>query len=489
MTKANLLLIGFGRHARRIYYPVAQADGPQTGFAIACGVDLVGKKDEIDSYLSSENNTKLTMRYLWPEQVSTCTLAPEVEDILNQLVQQHSVRGVIISTDPHAHMGYATWALEHGLSVLMDKPVSIRSDASTREEAALGIGDDFERVDMLYQKAKLTNQHLLFSMMAQRRYHPAFLKVKSLIAEVFEATNCPITSIQSFHSDGQWRLPTEIIDVRYHSFNDGYGKCSHTGYHTFDIVPWFLEAAESPDKKIDNVDVFTSFMRPIDFLCQLTPGDYARIFPDFERHDKYTPEEFERLTRAYGEIDAFSHLAFRHGDRTITLGSVNLAHNGFSQRGWVSCEGRDLYKGNGRVRHETHFLEQGPFQAISLISYQSEEVNPNQQIGIFDVGGEYHLDIHVFRNSSLFPQWKSYEKYGMQDFGSGAMTGLSRGHQEDARRECILEFARHILGASLSARSDLSSHRRGVTLQSAVYRSASRRFCGSNPLVKVDFPG
>ena len=36
--------------------------------------------------------------------------------------------------------------------------------------------------------------------------------VKELIREVFTRTNCPVTSFQLFHCDGQWRMPGEIID-------------------------------------------------------------------------------------------------------------------------------------------------------------------------------------------------------------------------------------------------------------------------------------
>ncbi|PIP61576.1 hypothetical protein COW99_03565 [Candidatus Roizmanbacteria bacterium CG22_combo_CG10-13_8_21_14_all_38_20] len=43
---------------------------------------------------------------------------------------------------------------------------------------------------------------------------------------------------------------------------------------------------------------------------------------------------------------------------------------------------KDLYKGNGRLRHESHFIEQGPFQAISFDSYQSKEVNPKLKQGL-----------------------------------------------------------------------------------------------------------
>ena len=103
----------------------------------------------------------------------------------------------------------------------------------------------------------------------------------------------------------------------------------------------------------------------------------------------------------FGEIEAFSNLQFKKGNKVMTNVSINLTHNGFARRDWVTAEGRDLYKGNGRVRHEYHIIEQGPFQCIHFHSYQSKEVDPTLKNNLYEVGGEYHLDIFVFRNSSI----------------------------------------------------------------------------------------
>lgn len=80
----------------------------------------------------------------------------------------------------------------------------------------------------------------------------------------------------------------------------------------------------------------------------------------------------------YGEIDAFINLAFKHKNRIILLGSINLIHNSFSQRGNL-IPNKDLYKGNGRVRHETYTLQQVPFQCIQVISFQSKEVQKKKR--------------------------------------------------------------------------------------------------------------
>jgi predicted dehydrogenase len=482
----NLLLIGLGPHARRIYYPISAKNGIKNDFRIVQAIDLESKKDDISGFFKLNGFDPIDVTYLRDDQKCFKCLKLEVISILDRIVKEKQIHGVIISTEPLAHVCYAEWALSRGLSVLMDKPVSTREDVVNSLNAVEGLLDDYKRLERAYLMAKRKNPKITFSLMAQRRYHPAFLKIKELIKEVFEKTNCPITSLQSFHSDGQWRMPSEIVDQVYHPYCQGYGKCSHSGYHSIDIAPWLLEATETKGKEINNVDVFSNFLYPRDFLSQMNLADYKKFFPDFDKFNKYGSRELLKKYKKYGEIDAFLSFKFKHNKETITLGSANLVHNGFAQRNWPTAKGRDLYKGNGRVRHESHYIEQGPFQAISYVSYQGKEVNPKNLKGIYDVGGEYHLDIHIFRNQKMFPEWKNYQKYSVKDLGANIMEGKSRGHQEDARRRCVLEFVKAIHRGTEVA-SDFLDHKRSTMLFYAAYKSAALRKLGKDPVVSIPF--
>lgn len=483
----NLLLIGLGPHAKRIYYPVCAKDGLNLDFKIVHAVDLDTKKEDITGYFKQNGYPAIEVTYLSENQKSCNKLSSEVAGLLDEIIKTKDISGVIISTEPLAHVCYAEWALSRGLSVLMDKPVSTRENVVNSLESVEGILDDYKRLEKAYLKAKDKNPNVVFSLMAQRRFHPAFIKVKELIKEVFDKTNCPITSLQSFHSDGQWRMPSEIVDQIYHPYCQGYGKCSHSGYHSIDIAPWLLEATESNKKEINNVDVFSNFLYPNDFLAQLNLNDYRGLFTDFDVVNKYSTKELIKKFDNFGEIDAFLSFKFKHDDQTLSLGSTNLVHNGFAQRNWPTALGRDLYKGNGRVRHESHYIEQGPFQSISYISYQGKEVDPNNLDGIYDIGGEYHLDIHVFRNQKMFPEWKNYEKISVNDIGLKILEGKSRGHQEDARRACILEFVAALQDGKNRVSSDFLDHKRSTLLFYAAYKSAVLRKMGMNPVVNVLF--
>lgn len=484
----NILLIGLGPHAKRIYYPISVKHGKDNDFQIVHAIDLVEKKEDIENYFKEKDLPSIEVTYLVNGQKSYGKLKDSVINLLDEIVKRKDIKGVIISTEPLAHITYADWALSRGLSILMDKPISTRENVTSDLKAVEGIKEDYDFLEKAYVSAKKKNPNIVFNLMAQRRYHPAFIKVRELIKEVFEETNCPITSIQSFHSDGQWRMPAEIVDQIYHPYCQGYGKCSHSGYHSIDISPWLIEAAENKEKGINNVDVFSNFLYPNDFLAQLSLKDYRKLFTDFDVYNKYSTAELKKRYQTYGEIDSFVSLAFKHDDQTMTLGSINLVHNGFAQRNWVSACGRDLYKGNGRVRHESHYIEQGPFQAISYISYQGKEVDPNKKTNLYDFGGEYHLDIHVFRNDKMFPKWKNHEKLSVKDLDIKVLEGKSRGHQEDARMKSVIEFASLIRGdKKVTNSSDYLKHRRSTMLLYGAYKSAVLRKLNKNPLVNIKF--
>jgi hypothetical protein len=381
-------------------------------------------------------------------------------------------------------MVYAKWAIEKGLSVLMDKPISTYESIISNEMYGRKLQLDYKELSTKYEKTRKKNPQMVFALMAQRRYHPLFNKIKNSIGEIYKQTNCPITSIQAFHCDGQWRFPAEIIDQNYHPYNQGYGVCSHSGYHIYDIVSWLMRGS---DKEPDEMEVFSNFSTPIDIVEQYGFKDYERDFPDFNKYNNYSLTDFIKKTKKFGEVDCFSNFVFKKRNRAITLVDINMQHNGFSQRNWVSASNRDLYKGNGRVRQESYQISQGPFQSIKYLSYQSKEVDPNLEKDIFKFGGEYHAEVYIFRNSSFNHKWKCIEHFDVKDLMSRRMKDKSRGHQEDARREAVIAFVNNLIDGDrrICDFLDLPQHERSVKMVSGIYRSMARRKKGQDPLVKI----
>lgn len=382
-------------------------------------------------------------------------------------------------------MCYAKWALENGISILMDKPISTPSNLSCDSNSIDNIVSDYYELLNLYRKQKEKYPNLIFELLTQRRYHFAFLKIKELIDEVTTRTGVPITSFQTTHCDGQWRMPSEIIDQDYHTYYTGYGKCCHSGYHAIDIMDYLVRNSIKNEKqKIKSIEVSSSFMYPLDFINQLPYESYEKLFSSKEPI-KYSIEEYREKVSNYGEIDAQIQLTFRNENNEITtIGQLNLLHNSFSQRNWPDATGKDLYKGNGRIRHEMHYLVQGPFQTIIYESYQSEEILC-EKTSNSNVGGEYHLDIHVFRNNKMFNDWKSYEKISIEDFPNKILKGYSRGHQEDARRQAIICFLKAIKKEKVERLSDLEDQSESTNILWAAYKSAYLRRNNQNHLVKI----
>lgn len=483
----NVLVVGVGPHTRLNHLP-ALAAAQDSGFAgTVTGIDLPDAAAATVEYGTPGRPRRMPVIAVRPFPAGRRALPGTVRRLLESVVERERIGAVVVATEPSVHLPYALWAMERGLPVLLDKPLTVHEGASTDPAAAQAIADDFETLLDAYRAARRRDPRMVVSVLAQRRWHPAFRRVRELIAEVAEATNCPVTSVQSSHGDGQWRLPDEFIDLGYHGFDRGYGKAAHSGYHHFDTVPWWLAAGERPGKEIDEVEVHAACTRPIDFLAQLTVADHARLLPGFADRNPYTEQDLDRLVTGFGEVDAFLNVAYRSRGRVLTLGSHSLAHTTFSQRGNLHPVPRGLYKGNGRIGQEIHIIQQGPFQALHLHVLQTLHGDEGE-IDRRAAGGADHIELHVFRNDRLGLGWERHRVFGFTDLvqGNGDRTVLPT--QRSARTCAIAEFLSHLGGRTPRAElaSDLSDHRRPARLMAAAYLSMARRWAeGGRPAAPV----
>ncbi|WP_221354642.1 Gfo/Idh/MocA family oxidoreductase [Streptomyces beigongshangae] len=481
----NVLVIGVGPHARRSHLPALTAGQRDGLVGTICGVDVLGAASVLTVFDSDDGPHDLPVTPIVPFPAKEQTLPEAVRQTLDGIVARRGIDAVVIATEPAFHMVYARWALERGLSVLLDKPLGIRAHASTDPAQAAAVLTDVDDLLAHYQLARQRRPDLMVSVQSQRRYHPAFWQLRALIAEVAETTGCPVTSVQSFHSDGQWRLPDELLDLDYHGYDRGYGKCAHSGYHFFDIIPWLLAAGDTSGKNADTVRVHTEVTRPADLLAQLGVTDYERLFDGFATRNRYTDAELYTGLRGFGEVDASISLAFTSAGRTLTLGTLNLFHNGFSQRGNLAPAAA-LYKGNGRVRQETHIIQQGPFQALHLHSLQTLE--DDSSIGDrYATGGDRHIEVHVFRNDRFRPGWKPYARLGHDALTTTVDDRIAAPTQQSSRRRSMHEFLLHLNGrrSRHQMRSDLTTHRTAAALMAGTYLSMARRWTGASPEVTL----
>ncbi|MFJ3673403.1 Gfo/Idh/MocA family oxidoreductase [Streptomyces sp. NPDC090106] len=476
----NVLVIGVGPHARRSHLP-ALAAGQRDGLVgTVRGVDVLGAASVRTALDSDDGPREVPVTPIEPFPAGEHPLPQAVRQTLDGLVARCGIDAVVVATEPAFHMVYARWALDRGLSILLDKPLGVRAHASTDPVQAGAILTDVDDLIAHYDRARRHHPDVLVSVQSQRRYHPAFWRLRDLITEIAEATGCPVTSVQSFHSDGQWRLPDELLDLDYHGYSRGYGKCAHSGYHFFDIIPWLLAAGDASNKTADAVRVHAEVTRPDDLLAQLTVTDYEQLFDGFAARNQYTETELCAGLHGFGEVDAGISMAFTRGGRTLTLATLNLIHNGFSQRGNLAPAAA-LYTGNGRVRQETHIIQQGPFQALHLRSLQTlvDDVAGDR----YTAGGDRHIEVHVLRNNRFRPDWKPYTRLGHDELTTTADGHLAMPTQQSSRRRSMHEFLLYLNGrrARHQMRSDLTTHRTAAALMAGTYLSMAHRFSGASP--------
>jgi predicted dehydrogenase len=461
MNKARVVIVGLGHHAKRIYFPIVKECEKGNNVALAGIIDVVSEEENISQFLSA-NATN----------VPTCFVEPENFDraLITRFAKRLNANCVIISTSPDSHCVYADWAIDNGLHILMDKPITAVENSAHSSESAIKIHKEYIGLLKKLRSKRKSRSGLVFEIMTQRRHHPAFKLLKSTIEEVYQKTKCPVTYYYGFHNDGQWRLPSELRDLDYHGFSAGNGKASHSGYHFYDLLSWLTEGA-SLEKPTDAVNVKSWANYPQNYVKQIDENVISLVFPG-KNVESVNPEDFNN----FGEVDVMSTIQLCSAGFVMTHAQIDLQHSGFSVRSWPSIDNRDIYKKNGRIRHEQHYINMGPFLAISLTSWQSKPFCSEDMLNkeIYSPGHEYNLDIDIFRNSEIIGG-KAAESYSLPDIYSPDLHNYSRGHQEDARKNAVKEFFELISTGKHTGSSALESHILTSKIISLVYGSLSNK--------------
>ena len=482
-NKKKIMIIGIGNHARRIYVPILKKYEKILDFELAAGVELIDCKNSLEEYLK-EKGFVLPITYISKFDENAGKLPKQVENALNRIVRQLNVQGVVISTEPLVHKVYAQWALGQGLNILMDKPVSTRVNVTSDINQAKALNQDYD--DLLSEYLKLQKKkQTIFSINTQRRYEPGFQKVFSLISETKDKFNIPVTSIQSQHSDGVWIFPNEIIDQTCHPYCQGYGKCSHSGYHIFDAVWELYSRGMVASKKPDTAEVYSSFVQPQGLLTQFNQDDYSNLFgQEYCQVKKWEDDRLYKRYENFGENDSFSLVRLLKDKKNICNISINLLHNSFSRRSSVK-PGKDLYKGNGRVKAQYFNIQQGPFQCIQIHNYQANDNHDQSTANDYEIGGNNHFDIYVFRNAKMYGNSeKALQVFSVKDLDKNNELDYTKLFYETVKEKVIVEFINFILGniSQQDVKSNITTHRMPVRIMSAVYQSHIRYINNKKPI-------
>jgi len=170
IKEKNLLLIGCGQHAKRIYIPLLEKLENVNKIVV---FDLPEKVKEIELFLKDKKQSYKVCR-VYEDDFDTISM-------LNYCHSKYKFDGVIISTEPLQHKKYCEWALMWGIPILLDKPVSMYADVVSNIENAKKLSSDYYELMKLYDDAKKINPNMFFSVMAQRRFHTMYKLVKGYI--------------------------------------------------------------------------------------------------------------------------------------------------------------------------------------------------------------------------------------------------------------------------------------------------------------------
>ena len=476
------VIIGCGPHATHFYLPSIKRMS-NLGIEVSAIVDIRSQELFIREELK-QSGVRTPAYFLEP--FTGENISEQARQLLDSLLESGIINAAIISTDPLNHKSYAKWALQREIPILLDKPVTTRLDAISQLNQAKGILDDYLE---LLQLSRSRKRQAPFILCAHRRYHPGILEIRKLIAQTAKQTGCPVSSIHSSHSDGQWRMPSEICTQKHHSYNQGHGKVSHSGFHFIDcVVKFWEEGLRGSGKSADLVELISSFITPQGLLKQLNRENYVQIFgSDYENSCKLSDNELMRLYQDFGEIDAEILMTLKKDNIPFSQAGISLLHNGFSRRSWLA-PGHDLYKGNGRVKHEEHVIHLGPFMCIQVHSYQSKDNHYICDLGDDMPGGNNHYEIWIYRNSGIIGG-KPVEKIMLTDLPDADNYTSDRLYitqvKEWAIREWVEAIQNHLPDSQL--KSPFSDHFMPVQLMSVIYQSWIARNSGRNPLCAVDW--
>ena len=443
----KFVLVGLGPHAKRIYISIFK----KYSLNLSLLVELKSKKLEIEEFLK-ENDISTELFLVDDSYKDSTCLSNNISNKLERKIRTKNIKYAIISTEPKAHFMYAKFFLENEINILLDKPITSPINCNNDINQTIKIKEEYEELCLLYERKK---DKIHFTIQCQRRFHEGFIYIKNLLTETVKKYNIPITYIDIYHNDGMWVMPSEFLTRENHPYKYGYGKLFHSGYHFIDLLTWFLEINNlTQNKKINNAEMYVSTYNPNDSLTVINNQDYQKLFNTGKFNNIFNMEE--NTFKNFGEIDFHSIINFKKDDKTITNCTLNLMQSGFSRRSWCDLP-QDIYKGNGRVRHERLNIEVGPLMNIQIHSYQAYEISEKERIFNNNVGSIEHFEIYIFRNCKLIGG-KPFEKFDLDTISDDDQAFFCY-KNEQARENCFISFLENI-----NHESDLLRHKDAINL-------------------------
>lgn len=446
----NIILIGLGPHAKRIYLRLIK----KYNLTLSCIVDLESNREKIEKEYNDIKFIGIKDNERDYKELSIMS-----KEIIKKAIDEYNITHAIISSEPKSHLAFSKFLLSCNLSILMDKPITSPVNVISDLKQSIKIGEEYKELKEEYLKVKEKNPKVIFSINCQRRFHKGYKFIKNILEEITKKYRIPITYIDIYHNDGMWNMPDELIYRENHPYKYGYGKLFHSGYHFIDLLTWILEVNKNIiEKDYNKISIYSTAYTPKDYIGNIRKREFNKLF-NTNKLDKLISEVDYN---GYGELDIHSIINFFDQEKIRTTAVLNLMQSGFSRRSWINLP-IDTYKSNGRVRHERINIHVGPLMNIQIHSYQAYEVKDRESHGGDAPGDIENFDIYIFRNSDLIGG-KPFEKIKLSEIVK--KTNQFIGYNEMAREECFKQF---IEGREND--SDILLHDESIMLTEKIYES------------------
>lgn len=431
----NYIFVGLGPHARKIYYPFLEKYMDKFEINIPLVIDLEDQKEKILEFIKQKKLKPEKFVFLknTPSNRLGSSLDSEAKSLMNDLLKNKKVDGIIISTEPKAHKIYIEWATMNNVNILLDKPITAPVGANMNLDAARQVYQDYMEIKEMVERS--TSKCYV---VVQRRGHDGYEMIWNYLDDFVKKYEVPISFIDSYFADGTWTMPNEFLKEN-HPYKYGYGKLMHSGYHSIDLLTWYEEINNNIKNKVPNqIRLYATKFSPNDFFLQINNDNYNKLFGKSEAMENFFKDYKEDDFNEFGELDIFVNAQFLKDKKVITSSNIVLQQNSFSRRAWLELP-EDTYKGNGRLRHERQNFQVSNLLNIQVHSYQAYEAR-NRDIELTGVGNEHHFDVFIFRNAQLIGG-KPFEKLEYGEYMKNLYKdNYYMGHNEKGKDKIMLDF-------------------------------------------------
>ena len=322
--KQNVALIGLGKYAKYIYLPYIKQQGIHLSFV----VDFASKKEEVLLYLKTHGFQEVRFLGISKSSINAKHLDKEFATQLKAICSLLDITHFIVSTDIKAHYRYIEFALKNQIPTLCDKTL-VLSNSKRNKMHTFTTTRQYKQLQKLEKKMN-TNCYFLNGT----EYNPIYIYARKVLNSFIHKYQIPITYIDIYESDGEWKMPHEFSNKKIH------GKLFQNGYSYIYLLSIFLNMnQELPHyKKIVKGNVVTNKFTLKDELSYMTKEDYKKIFENQNiPEDYYIKKKFK--VKYNSEDNFYSAFNFQNKKyQTMTHANVNLLHYGLSNRSNIDSE-------------------------------------------------------------------------------------------------------------------------------------------------------